>query len=482
MSEEITALLPPGTWVQQGPATLVVREAGWAVMVPGLKKNVIEAAWVVLGKAPKAEEFIDQLVAESELESADKLTAILFGLVDGTTVTYGVKGKTPISVYTAEGAQQIAGTDDEPFVIKKVEGVRRTAFGELPPEDAVGLPRVSVGITRARGFVHVTVDPAELDEEARKALTEQVEADGRSIEDPEAKQRKKDKPPPPTRPKPGTSSPRKPMLATRKPGEMPPSLQNRSRGASSSSSRRTEEPAEPEGPSIFDDLFGDKSATPPAAAPATPPAAPAPAPAPAAEPTPAPVAEPTPAPVAESTPAPAAEPATEPAPAPAPEPAPAPAPETDAPAAEPEPEAEPEPAPAPAAGPTPVAASAPEPVAEPEPEPAPAAEPAREPAAASSAPAAPSSDAAPSPDAAPAADPVPAPEVAPSAAAPSTAAPAEAATPPAPAAPVPGAAAAPAAQGTSQPAASSSGPTTGRRRLVSTSLFERRRTGSKPGP
>ena len=235
MSEEITALLPPGTWVQQGPATLVVREAGWAVMVPGLKKNVIEAAWVVLGKAPKAEEFIDQLVAESELESADKLTAILFGLVDGTTVTYGVKGKTPISVYTAEGAQQIAGTDDEPFVIKKVEGVRRTAFGELPPEDAVGLPRVSVGITRARGFVHVTVDPAELDEEARKALTEQVEADGRSIEDPEAKQRKKDKPPPPTRPKPGTSSPRKPMLATRKPGEMPPSLQNRSRGASSSS-------------------------------------------------------------------------------------------------------------------------------------------------------------------------------------------------------------------------------------------------------
>jgi hypothetical protein len=286
MSDENTTLLPPGTWVQQGPATLVVREAGWAVMVPGLKKHVIEAAWTVLGKAPQAEDFLDQLVAEAELESTDKLTAILFGLVDGTTVTYGVKGKTPLSVYTADGAQQIAGTDDEPFVIKKVEGVRRTAFGELPAEDPVGLPRVAVGIARARGFVHVTVDPAELDEDARKALMEQVEADGRSIEDPETKQRKKDKPPPAPRPKPGSAPARKPMLATRKPGEMPPSLQGRGRGAASFSTRN-EEPAEPAGPSVFDDLFGDKPAAP---APATPPAAaaaPDPAPAPAAEATPA---------------------------------------------------------------------------------------------------------------------------------------------------------------------------------------------------
>lgn len=40
---ESSVLLGPGTWVQHGPATLVVREAGWAVLVPGTRKEVIEA-------------------------------------------------------------------------------------------------------------------------------------------------------------------------------------------------------------------------------------------------------------------------------------------------------------------------------------------------------------------------------------------------------------------------------------------------------
>ncbi|MFC7465889.1 FHA domain-containing protein [Brachybacterium sp. GCM10030252] len=274
--DEKTTLLGPGTWTQQGPATLVVREAGWVVLVPGLRKEVTEAAWTVLGENPAPEEFLDKLVEAAELESADKLTAILFGFLDGTTGTFGVKGKTPIAVYTPEGSIQIAGTDEEPFVLKTLEDVRRTAFGDLPAEESVGAPRVAAGIARVRGFVHVTVDPAELDEDARAALAEQVENDGRSIEDPEAKKRRAERPKPAPQPAASStsssgssgSSDRRPMMATRKPGEMPPSVSGGATPAASAAS----EPAD-SGPNMFDDLFADKKSEPEAPGP---PAAPAP--------------------------------------------------------------------------------------------------------------------------------------------------------------------------------------------------------------
>src|SRR5699024_3093455 len=43
-----TTLLGIGTWTKQGPATLVLRESAWVVLVPGLRRQVIEAAWTVL--------------------------------------------------------------------------------------------------------------------------------------------------------------------------------------------------------------------------------------------------------------------------------------------------------------------------------------------------------------------------------------------------------------------------------------------------
>lgn len=304
MTEETEApapapLLGLGTWTQQGPATLVVREAGWAVLVPGTRKEVIEAAWTVLGDAPAAEVLLDTLVEEAGLESADELAAILYAVVDGTTATLGVKGTTPLAVYTDDGARQVAGTDEEPFVLTTLEGVRRIAFGDLPAEAPVGAPRVCSGVARVRGFVQMVIDPAELDEEARADLAAQVEKDGRSIEDPEAAERRASRPAPASRPSTGastssTSSARTPKLADRKPGEMPPSL---SRGGSSRVAAA--EPAS-DGPNMFDGLFAE-------AAPAA--AAAASAPTPPAEPAPEPAPEPTPAP---SSPE-AAEPASDPA-------------------------------------------------------------------------------------------------------------------------------------------------------------------------
>src|SRR5699024_2542874 len=47
-----TTLLGIGTWTKQGPATLVLRESAWVVLVPGLRRQVIEAAWTVLGSSP----------------------------------------------------------------------------------------------------------------------------------------------------------------------------------------------------------------------------------------------------------------------------------------------------------------------------------------------------------------------------------------------------------------------------------------------
>ena len=293
---EAQNLLGIGTWVRQGPAILVTRQNAWVVLVPGTRKQVTEAAWQVLERAPAPEEFLDALVEAAELESAEKIKALLFGFHDGTSATFGVKGTTPIAVYTAEGSQQIAGTKEEPFVLRSVEGVRRTAFGDLPAEDSLGLPRVVAGIVPVRGFVHATVDPAELAEDERAALAEQVEEDGRSIEDPEAKKARAAAPKPPSPPAAGTaSSPRvKLPTADRAPGAMPPLL---SRGGSAQAQSRSAEP-EPtsSAPNMFDGLFAERPAAPAAPAPAAasePDATPAPAatsaqPAPAAGTTPGP--------------------------------------------------------------------------------------------------------------------------------------------------------------------------------------------------
>ena len=201
MTSEDTAsaaasLLGLGTWTRQGPATLVVREDRWVVLVPGLRKQVTEAAWEVLGRRPEAEEFVEQLVEAGDLGSADKLTALLFGVHDGQSATVGVKGSTPLAVYTTAGAQMVVGTEEQPLVISSFEGVRRVAFGDLPPEEPVGAPRVVSGIVPVRGFVHMTVDPAQIEEADRAALAEQVEKDGRSIETEEAKKRRAERPAP----------------------------------------------------------------------------------------------------------------------------------------------------------------------------------------------------------------------------------------------------------------------------------------------
>ena len=256
------SLLGLGTWTRQGPATLVVREDRWAVLVPGLRKQVTEAAWEVLGRRPEAEEFVDQLVEAGDLGSADKLTALLFGVHDGQSATVGVKGSTPLAVYTADGAQVVVGTEEQPLVISSFEGVRRVAFGDLPPEEPVGAPRVVSGIVPVRGFVHMTVDPAQLEEADRAALAEQVEKDGRSIETEEAKKRRAERPAP-TPSKPSTtagsgsssSSIRKPSVATRKPGEMPPSL---SRGGSSAPSSRPAAAAEASSLAVISGSSGNR--------------------------------------------------------------------------------------------------------------------------------------------------------------------------------------------------------------------------------
>src|SRR5690625_5721737 len=124
-------LLGPGTWVQHGPATLVIRDAGWVVLIPGTRKEVIEAAWTVLGTSPSGQEFLDRLLEAAEIDGVDKLAALLFAITDGTSVTFGDKGKTPIAVYTGEGSQQIAGTEEEPFVRSEEHTSELQSRGQL---------------------------------------------------------------------------------------------------------------------------------------------------------------------------------------------------------------------------------------------------------------------------------------------------------------------------------------------------------------
>lgn len=331
-------LLSAGTWFQPGPATLIVRTSGWIVLVPGARKELIEAAWTVLADPPAPRSLIGRLAELAGLDGPDAISSVLFALLEGSTAHVGVKGTTPLAVYTADGGEQILGTADDPLVIREVADCLRVAFGDLPAEDPVGGLRVESGMVRVRGFVHMLVDPSSLEEPARDALRTAVEADGRSIESPEQKKRKAaaaaSRPAPVAPPAPSagpskqrtppTAAPRRPLTAQRDPGVRP--------GQAAASSQ----PTAPAGPSVFDGLFGGSSASDPAAssagksagsassaasggpssAPSTggapteqqPAAAPqtaAPAPSPAAEPGPA--AEPEPAPAVEPEPAAASE-------------------------------------------------------------------------------------------------------------------------------------------------------------------------------
>ena len=109
-----------------------------------------------------------------------------------------------------------------------------------------------------RGFVHATVDPASLDEKGRVALAGQVEADGRSIEDPEEARRRaehRDRTAPPTHAEqPAAVRTPAPALAERE--------QASTRAASerdSSSVSSTAPTADTEIPNVFDSLLAGPS-------------------------------------------------------------------------------------------------------------------------------------------------------------------------------------------------------------------------------
>lgn len=311
-----SSLLGRGTWFNPGPATLVVRPAGWILLVPGVKSSLIASAWRVLGEPPAADALLGGLASGSEFETEDRLPPVLFALGDGTSRTIGLTGTSPLAVYTAEGRSLLAGAEEGPAVITELADVRRIAFGDLPAEDPVAALRSVEGMSRVRGFVLMTTDPAELEEAARTQLAEQVEADGSSILDPAAKERAAQRKEARAKEK----REREERRAQEASARVESSAASSSSRASSSSARSAAAEA-PAGPSMFDDLFApsaDAQASPPQSD-----AAVSPARLPEAPPVTAPQAADAPerepaaaAPVSTPT-------ETAPAPSPAPEPVPA---------------------------------------------------------------------------------------------------------------------------------------------------------------
>ncbi|PWH05036.1 hypothetical protein DEO23_15520 [Brachybacterium endophyticum] len=186
---ETPSLLGRGAWFNPGPATFVQRRAGWMLLVPGVKRSLVESAWSVLGDPPDAEAVLEKLAAGSEFETEDRLPPVLFALGDGTEVTLGVRGTSPLAVHTPEGCSLLAGTADGPAVISPLTDVRRVAFGDLPAEEPGAALRIVEGMCRVRGFLTMCVDPEDLDDAALTQLQREVEEQGRSIADPEAKER-----------------------------------------------------------------------------------------------------------------------------------------------------------------------------------------------------------------------------------------------------------------------------------------------------
>ncbi|WP_152354453.1 FHA domain-containing protein [Brachybacterium subflavum] len=256
-----SSLLGRGTWFNPGPATLVVRPAGWMLLVPGVKSSLIASAWRVLGEPPAADALLGDLASGSEFETEDRLPPVLFALGDGTSRTIGLTGTSPLAVYTAEGRSLLAGTEEGPAVITEFADVHRIAFGDLPAEDPVAALRSVEGMSRVRGFVLMTTDPAELEEAARTQLAEQVEADGSSILDPAAKERAAQRKEARAKEK----REREERRAQEASARAESSAASSSSRASSSSARSAAAEA-PAGPSMFDDLFApstDAQASPP---------------------------------------------------------------------------------------------------------------------------------------------------------------------------------------------------------------------------
>jgi hypothetical protein len=284
-----SSLLGRGTWFNPGPATLVVRPAGWMLLVPGVKSSLVASAWRVLGDPPAADALLADLAAGSEFETEERLPPVLFGLGAGADLTIGLTGTSPLAVYAAQGRSLLTGTADGPAVITEVSDVRRIAFGDLPAEDPRAALRTVEGMSRVRGFVVATVDPGELEESARAQLAEEVEADGSSILDPAEKERAAQRREARAKEKREREARRAQDDAAR---EASSSARSSSRPSSSSSARAAAEA--PAGPSMFDDLFAPSASTQGAVAPA-PEREPATEPDAAPEPTPAAAApEPTP--------------------------------------------------------------------------------------------------------------------------------------------------------------------------------------------
>ncbi|MDO5663460.1 MAG: hypothetical protein Q4G40_12250, partial [Brachybacterium sp.] len=319
MSEDTAAesapapILGPGTWFQPGPATLVRRGTGFVVLVPGVGKDLIEAAWSVLEEDVPPGTLLQRLAETSGVQDVEDLPSVLCGIVGEDGVTVEVKGRTPLGVYDGEGAALVSGDDEEPVAVRQVDGARRVAFGDLPPEDGHGGLRVAHGMARVRGMVLMSVDAEQLEESDRAALAAMIEADGRSIDHPAAKEEaRRKKEAQRTKDAARASSPPPTATPTSSAGSAPPRPAASAAPQRPTTSPPPSTPAAPAAPAaaepnVFEDLFadappegGDEQPTdesPSATAP-QPAAAPAPEPAaaPASRPAPDPQPSPEPAP------------------------------------------------------------------------------------------------------------------------------------------------------------------------------------------
>lgn len=282
-------LLSVGTSYNPGPATLVRRGDGFIVLVPGVAKRLIDAAWSVLADAPEADEVLARLAEGAGFDTVADLPAVVFGIVSPQSAKVGIKGKASVAVYTAKERTLVVG-GDEPTLDEFADPLR-VAFGELPSEDGPGIHVIESGIVRMRGFAHMIADPTVLPEADRTRLGEMVEVEGRVIEDDEAKARRAAAPAP--RPRVKVAPPKTPVARTAPAVTAPaPTPQPAVVAPAPVAAPQTE------APNLFADLFSAVPAGPPAATSAVVPPVRTqdvePAPAPASVPVPAPVSAPEP--------------------------------------------------------------------------------------------------------------------------------------------------------------------------------------------
>ncbi|WP_058233734.1 FHA domain-containing protein [Devriesea agamarum] len=175
-----------GLFYEPGPCTLIHRNRQFALLVPGIRAQVIAGVWEALDKVPDPDDVLEHIVAHTDYESVKTLGPILYGRYIGECSVMIVHADTAVAVYSRASHALLCGSATAKAEPVRTEDTVRIAWGDLPEEGNAGVLRLVEGMARVRGFVLTCCDLQSLSGQERTRLVAAVHDHGRSISAPQS--------------------------------------------------------------------------------------------------------------------------------------------------------------------------------------------------------------------------------------------------------------------------------------------------------